>query len=146
MSEAHSELQVRQRDVEGIRLLDLHGRLTIGVSESSLRSAVADCVKAKLLRIVLNVTEISEIDEDGLAAMVFCYARTLSSGGALKLLSLTGLHTDLMVLTKMDSVFEIFSNEADAINSFFPDRAVRHYDILNFVEEQEKRPPDNKSE
>jgi anti-sigma B factor antagonist len=48
-----------------------------------------------------------------------------------------------MVLAKVDTVFEVFTDEQDAINSFFPDRAVRHYDILEFVRESEKRPGPN---
>ena len=57
------ELQVGLREVEGISLLDLRGHLTIGASESALRSAVADCVSAKRLWIVLNLTEISAIED-----------------------------------------------------------------------------------
>jgi anti-sigma B factor antagonist len=45
-----------------------------------------------------------------------------------------------MVLAKLDTALEVFTDEQDAVNSFFPDRAVRHYDILEWVQEQEKRP------
>jgi anti-sigma B factor antagonist len=66
-----------------------------------------------------------EIDTDGLGALAFCYARIVRSGGTLKLLNLP-FHLSPMVLTKLDTVFEVFTDEQDAINSFFPDRAVRH--------------------
>jgi anti-sigma B factor antagonist len=62
------------------------------------------------------------------------------SGGALKLINLMPLHLSLMVLTKLDTVFEVFKDEQDAVDSFFPDRAIRRYDVLEFVHEQEKGP------
>ena len=56
------------------------------------------------------------------------------------MLNLSPLHMNLMVLKKMDTVFEVFTDEQDAVDSFFPGRAVRQYDVLAFVQEQEKGP------
>ena len=133
-------LQVHRRERQGIRILDLQGRLTIGDSEGILRAAIIALADAGSVNIVLNLTGVPEIDDDGLGALVFCSARIAKSGGALKLLALP-IHLGLLVLTKLDTVFEVFSDEEDAINSFFPDRAINHYDILDWVEEQEERPP-----
>jgi len=73
----------------------------------------------------------TEIDAEGLGTLVFCYARTLRSGGALKVLNLSPLHLNLLVLAKLDTVFQAFTDEQDAVDSFFPDRASRQYDILD---------------
>jgi len=54
-------------------------------------------------------------------------------------LNLSPLHLNLLVLAKLDTVFQAFTDEQDAVDSFFPDRASRQYDILDFVQEQEKR-------
>lgn len=134
------DLQVHQREKEGIRILDLQGRLTIGDSEATLRTAVIALADAGTVNIILNFAGVTEIDDDGLGALVFCCARIAKSGGALRLLSLP-IHLSLMVLTKLDTVFQVFSDQQDAINSFFADRAMNHYDILDWVEEQEERPP-----
>jgi anti-sigma B factor antagonist len=133
-------LKLNQRETEGIRILDLHGRLVIGESEAMLRTEIIALANAKAVNVILNLEGVAEIDDDGLGALVFCWARLASSGGALKLLSRTRLHLSLMVVTKLATVLEFFTNERDAVDSFFPDRAVRPYDILEFVEEQEKRP------
>jgi anti-sigma B factor antagonist len=131
--------QIKQRENDGIRILDLHGHLIIGESEAMLRSEIIALANAKDVNIILNLEGVTEIDDDGLGALVFCWARIASGGGALKLLSRRRLHLSLMVVTKLATVFEFFKNEQDAVDSFFPDRATRPYDILEFVEEQEKR-------
>ena|SRR5258706_1986587 len=132
-------LQLDQRKKEGIWILDLRGPLTIGDSETILRTAIVTLAEARAVNIILNLAGVTEIDDDGLGALVFCYARIAKSGGALKLLNLP-VHLSLMVLTKLDTVFEVFTDEQEVVNSFFPDRAIRHYDILEWIQEQEKRP------
>jgi anti-sigma B factor antagonist len=136
--EPQMDLQLSQREKEGICILDLDGSLTIGDSEMILRTAIVRLAEAKTVNIILNLAGVTEIDEDGLSALVFCYARIVRSGGALKLVNLRA-DLRLMIVTKLDTVFEVFAGEQDAINSFFPDRAVRHYDILQWVRGQEKR-------
>jgi anti-sigma B factor antagonist len=137
------DLQLHQREKEGIWILDLRGHLMIGDSEAILRTAIVALAEAGAVNIILNLAGVTEIDDDRLGALVFCYARIVRSGGALKLLNLSPLHLSSMVLTKLDTVFEVFTDEQDAVNSFFPDRAVRHYDILEWVQNQEGRPAPN---
>jgi anti-sigma B factor antagonist len=139
------DLQLRQRQKEGIWFLDLRGRLIIGNSEASLRTAIVALAETRAVNIILNLAGVTEIDDVGLGALVFCYAWIGRAGGALKLLSLP-LHLSLMVLTKLDTVFEVFTDEQDAVNSFFPDRAVYHYDLLEWIQEQETLPGARSSE
>jgi anti-sigma B factor antagonist len=134
------DLQLHQRQKEGIWILDLRGHLIIGDSEAILRGAIVGLAGARAVNVILNLAGVTEIDDDGLGALVFCYARIGMSGGALKLLNLSPLHLSLMVLTKLEAEFEVFTDEQDAVDSFFPDRAPRHYDILEWIQEQEKRP------
>lgn len=131
------ELQVHQREKEGIRILDFRGHLLIGGSEALLRKTIVDLAEAGAVNIILNLAGVTEIDEDGLSVLIFCYARFAKSGGALKLLNLRP-DLSLMILTKLDTVFEVFTDEQAAINSFFPARAVRPYDILQWVQGQKK--------
>lgn len=134
------DLQINQREREGIRILDLQGRLVFGDSESALRTTVIGLAKAGVVNVILNFAEAREIDDDGLGTLVCCCASLRRSGGALKLLNLSRVHMDLFVLMKLDTVFQVFQDEQDAINSFFPDRTARHFDILKFVEEMKNRP------
>jgi anti-sigma B factor antagonist len=130
------DLQLSQREKEGICVLDLDGSLTIGDSEMILRAAIVRLAETRAVNIILNLAGVTEIDEDGVSAMVFCYARIARSGGALKLLNLRP-DLSLMILTKLDTVFEVFTDEQEAVSSFFAGRAVRHYDILQWVQGQE---------
>jgi anti-sigma B factor antagonist len=130
-------LQIQQRDKEGIRILDLHGNLTIGDSEGALSAAVAALAEAGIVKIVLNLLDVAEMDEDGIGALAVCDAHLLNRGGTLKLLNLSPNHINLMVLAKVETVFEVYTNEQDAIDSFFSDRKPKRYDILEFVREQE---------
>jgi anti-sigma B factor antagonist len=136
--EPEMDLRFGQREKEGICILDLDGSLTIGGSEVKLRNTIVALAEAETLNIILNLGGVTDIDEDGLTALIFCNARIASSGGTLKLLK-PRPDLSLMILTKLDTVFESFTDEQDAVNSFFPDRAVRHYDILQWVQGQEKR-------
>jgi anti-anti-sigma factor len=134
------DLQLHQREKEGIRILDLRGHLIIGESEAILRGAIAGLAGTRAVNVILNLAGVMEIDDDGLGALAFCCARIGRSGGALKLLNLRRLHLSLMVLTKLEAEFEVFTNEQDAVDSFSPDQAARHYDILEWVKKQEMRP------
>jgi anti-sigma B factor antagonist len=132
------DLQLNQHEKQGIRILDLQGRMVIGDSEAILRTEIVALAEARVVNIILDLAGVTEIDEDGLGALVFCYGRIGRSGGALKLLNLSPLHLSLMVLTKLHTVFEVFTDEQDAVNSFFPDRTPRRYDILEWLQEQEE--------
>ena len=132
------DLRLDQREKEGIQILDLRGDLSAGNSEATLRDTINALVKANDLNIILNLAEVARIDGDGLEALVFCYTQIRKCGGALKLARLNIVHLSLNVLTKLNTVFEVFVDEQEAINSFFPSRATRHYDVLEWVLGQEK--------
>lgn len=134
------DLKIDQREKEGIRILDLQGRLIFGESEAKLREAIRALAKDGVVKVILNLAQTDQIDEDGLGALIICNARLQKAGGTLKLVNFSPDHMDPALLMKQDTVLEVFRDEQDAVNSFFPDRAVRHYDILEFVEELEKHP------
>src|ERR1700689_2062877 len=130
------DFDIAERQKEGIWILDLRGRLVMGDSEAILRRAVVTMTGAGALKIVLNFAGVSEIDADGLSTLVFCYARVVRLNGALRLLNLNSSHLNLMVAAKLTTVFEVFSDEQVAVNSFFPDRPVRRYDILEWIQDR----------
>jgi anti-sigma B factor antagonist len=132
------DMRVNQREKEGIRILDLRGQLKTSASELTLRSVINALARDNVVNIVLNLAEVTKIDSDGLEALVLCYTEIQNRGGALKLANLNTEHLSLNVLTKLNIVFEVFTDEQDAVNSFFPSRATRRYDVLEWVQEQEK--------
>ena len=135
--ESAMDRHISQREREGIRILDLRGQLKTGDSESNLRSMIDVLARDHVVNIVLNLAEITKIDSDGLEALVLSYTQIRKCVGALKLVRLNIEHLDLNVLTKLNTVFEVFVDEQDAVNSFFPGRAIRRYDLLEWVQEQE---------
>ena len=131
-------LTIEKREREGILILALTGDLTIGPEDTQLRSVVQDCISAGKVNIILDWRQLGTIDSVGLGTLVLCQIRSRRAGGKLVLLNISRTHLDLLELTRLETVFEVFTDEQDALNSFFPDRAINHYDILEFVEEQDK--------
>ncbi|MBI4873002.1 MAG: STAS domain-containing protein [Acidobacteria bacterium] len=127
------EIQVRER--EGIRIFDFEGRLTVGEVEA-VRERVRALVAEGRPRLIFNLREVQYIDSTGLGALVMCYTAVEKAGGGLKLLHLNRRNIELLVLTKLSTVFEIFDDEQQAVNSFFPNREIRRFDILEFVRRQ----------
>jgi anti-sigma B factor antagonist len=66
---------------------------------------------------------------------VISYTQVKKTGGALKLVNLNRRNVELLALTRLHTIFEVFAQETDAVNSFFPDREIKHFDILSFVQQ-----------
>ena len=84
-------------------------------------------------RLILNMQEVDYVDSTGLGAMVMCSTRLKKANGAAKLVHVNRRNIELIVMTKIDTIFEVFDDETDAINSFFPGREIKRFDILSFV-------------
>ena len=129
-------LEIHRREKEGVVILDLKGRLIVGEPATRLRETITKEAAAGCNRIILNLEEVDYIDSTGLGGMVICYTTLQKGGGTLKLLKLNRRNIELLLLTKLSTVFELFADEQDAINSFFPERDIKRFDILNFVQQQ----------
>jgi anti-sigma B factor antagonist len=127
-------LDIQQREREGILILDLKGRLTVGREATAFRDKITELNQAGTHNLVLNLAGIDFIDSTGLGALVMCATTLRRSGGTIKLLNLNRRNIELLVMTKLATVFEIFNDEQDAVNSFFPDRKIKTFDILDFVQ------------
>ena len=128
---------VQQRDVENIVILDLSGRLVAGPDAADMRRAFDHLKAAQKNRVILNLKEIEYIDSTGLGTLVIGHSTVTDSGGSMKLLNLSKRSAQLLILTKLSTVFEIFDDEQSAINSFFPEREIKRFDILEFVKSHE---------
>ncbi|HEX3681159.1 MAG TPA: STAS domain-containing protein [Bryobacteraceae bacterium] len=133
-------LEVHQREVEGILILDLRGRLILGPDATDLRGTVASLNAQGKNNVIVNLKEVDYIDSTGLGTLVIAHSTFEKAGGAMKLLHLSKRSAELLILTKLSTVFQMFDDEQAAINSFFPGREVRRFDILEFVKSQENQP------
>jgi anti-sigma B factor antagonist len=133
-------LDIQEREREGIVLLDLNGRLIVGEPVSSLREKVRELIDDGRFSIIMNLEEVDYIDSTGLGGLVISYTSVKKAGGALKILNLSKRNVELLILTKLTTVFEVFMDEQDAVNSFFPNRQIRKFDILSFVQQQGNTP------
>jgi len=132
-----AQIDIHSRDREGVKILDLSGKLTVG-GASDLRERVSAETAAGSLQQLLNLKDVEYIDSTGLGTMVICYMAVQKAGGSLKLVNLNRRNLELVLLTKLSTVFQIFNEEQEAINSFFPDREIKHFDILSFVQQQKE--------
>jgi anti-sigma B factor antagonist len=126
-------IEISEREREGIVILNLKGRLTAGDEVAAFRSAIEAAVARPELRLILNLRDVDYIDSTGLGAMVMCSTTVTRSKGQCKLVHLNRRNMELLVLTKIDTIFEVFDDETDAVNSFFPGREIKRFDILSFV-------------
>jgi anti-sigma B factor antagonist len=130
-------LEFSEHEGEGVIILALKGRITVG-EVTPVRDKITELVAAGHNQVVLDLQHVDYIDSTGLGNLVISYTQVKNAGGALKLLRLNKRNVELLALTRLHTVFEVFAEETDAVNSFFPDREIKHFDILSFVQEAEK--------
>ena len=111
-------MQIEQRGVGDVVILDLKGKITLGEGDELLKDKVNSLVNQGRKKIVLNLAEVPYIDSAGLGEIVRTYTTVSRQGGSLKLLNLTKRITDLLSITKLLTVFETYDSENDAIRSF----------------------------
>ena len=111
-------MQILERNVGDVKVLDLKGKITLGEGDELLKDKVNSLVNQGNRKIVLNLAEVPYIDSAGLGEIVRTYTTVSRQGGSLKLLNLTKRITDLLSITKLLTVFETFESENDAIRSF----------------------------
>ena len=132
-------LEIEQQEREGIKILNMTGRITTGEEAMLFRETIQKLAGSGSNRLVLNLGDVDYIDSTGLGAIVMCSTAVRKAGGQMKLLNLNKRTVELLVMTKLATIFEIFSDVQDAVNSFFPDRKIQKFDILNFVQQQSKK-------
>jgi anti-sigma B factor antagonist len=130
--------EIQEREREGITILDFKGRIAAGPEATALREKVAELTAAGKRNLVLNLAGVDYIDSTGLGALVVCVTGLRKLGGNMKLLNLNRRNIDLLVMTKLDTVFEVFTDEQDAVSSYYPDRKIKAFDILSFVQQMKK--------
>ena len=111
-------MQIEERAVGDVVILDLKGKITLGEGDELLKDKVNSLVNQGKKKIVLNLAEVPYIDSAGLGEVVRTYTTVSRQGGSLKLLNLTKRITDLLSITKLLTVFETYDSESEAVRSF----------------------------
>jgi anti-sigma B factor antagonist len=131
-------LDIQQHEREGVTIVDLDGRMTVGSEASAFREKIAALIAAGTRNVVLNLQRVDYIDSTGLGALVMSATSERRQGGNVKLVNLNRRNIELLVMTKLATVFEIFTDVQDAVNSYYPDRKLKTFDILDFVQQMKK--------
>jgi anti-sigma B factor antagonist len=111
-------LYMVEKLVDGVTVLDLRGRLVLGEETEALRERIKRLVAGGHMRLVLNLEELSYMDSSGLSTLISSFVSVRNQGGELKLLRLSQRVSDLMQITKLSTVFEIYDTMDDAQSSF----------------------------
>jgi anti-sigma B factor antagonist len=111
-------MKATNRQVEGVAVVDMSGRITLGEGSVVLRDTIRDLIGKGQKKILLNLGDVTYIDSSGIGELVSAFTAVRREGGELKLLNLTKKVHDLLQITKLYTVFDIKDDEAAAIKAF----------------------------
>lgn len=111
-------MQIEERVVGDVTILDLKGKITLGDGDEALKAKINQLTADNRRHILLNLAGVPYIDSAGLGEVVRTYTTVSRQGGQLKLVNLTKRITDLLSITKLLTVFETFDSEGEALQSF----------------------------
>ena len=111
-------MKLTARQVGDVTVVDAAGRITLGDGASAFRDTIRDLAGGGHKKLLLNLAEVSYIDSSGIGEMVSGFTTVTNQGGQVKLLNLTKRVKDLLQITKLYTVFEVFDDEAHAVRSF----------------------------
>jgi anti-sigma B factor antagonist len=112
------QMTVNTRQVSGVTIVDISGRIVLGEESAALRELVCDLLTKEHKNILFNLGDVNYIDSSGLGNLVGAFTSVRKQGGELKLLNLTNKVHDLMQITRLYTVFEIMDDETVAVKSF----------------------------
>jgi anti-sigma B factor antagonist len=113
-----ADITITERQAGDITILDLDGKVTIGEGSVALRSTIRRVLAEGKTKLILNLGHVGYIDSSGIGELVSSFTAVNKEGGTLKLLHLTEKIQDLLAITKLLTVFDVFEDEAEALASF----------------------------
>lgn len=116
--DSEGNLTVTVREIESVAILDFSGRITIGEAAVLLRDTIREMLDSRYRNILVNFAAVTYIDSAGLGQLVGSFATVAHRGGQLKLMNMGRRVQEVMQITHLNSIFESFADEADAVRSF----------------------------
>ncbi len=113
-----AELNITERQAGDITILDMSGKVTIGEGSVALRTTIRKLLGEGKKKIILNLGQVGYVDSSGIGEFVSSYTAVNKEGGTLKLLNLTQKIQDLLAITKLLTVFDVYDSESEALSSF----------------------------
>ncbi len=111
-------MKIDRRSRDGVTILEPKGKITIGVGDVALRDAVLNCLQEGERSILMNLAAVTTIDSSGIGELVSAYTTVSNRGGKLKLLSLPPKVQDILQITQLITVFEVYDDEDEAVESY----------------------------
>jgi anti-sigma B factor antagonist len=111
-------MKIEKRNRDGVTILDLGGKITIGKGDAALREAVHQVLDSGAAKVLINLAEVTTIDSSGVGELVSAFTTATNRGAKLKLVNLPAKVNDILQITQLITVFEIYENEDEAIRSF----------------------------
>ena len=111
-------MRITTRQINDVTILDLNGKITIGTGDIALRQALSEALVAGARHLFVNMARATMIDSSGIGELVSGYTTTANHGGRLKLCILPPKVSDILEITQLITVFEVFDSEQEAIESF----------------------------
>lgn len=111
-------LTINSREMQGVTLLDLSGKLVLGEECNSLRKQISDLLASGTAKIILNMKEVTHVDSSGVGILVEAVVLSAKQGAAFKLMNLSRVLRNTLAVHRLLPAFEVFDNEAEALASF----------------------------
>jgi anti-sigma B factor antagonist len=111
-------MKIDKRERDGVTILDLEGKITIGKGDVALREAVQQLLADGVLKILIRLEKVTTIDSSGVGELVSAFTTVTNRGGKLKLVNLPPKVNDILQITQLITVFEVYDNEDEALASF----------------------------
>ncbi len=126
--------EIKQRTVDGVSVVEFHGRLVAGPPVEAFRAKVDELLAAGVKYAVLDLRETDYIDSSALGCLVMTHTKFQKTGGKVTLFGLGSRQVELLVITKLTTIFALYEDEIDAVNACIPGRESRKFDLLNFIQ------------
>ena len=111
-------MKATSRSVDGVEVIALQGKITIGAGDSQLREVITNAMNSGKNNLLLDMSGVTTIDSSGIGELVGSYTTVTNRGGKLKLLHLPAKLNELLHVTQLITVFEVYENEQEAVKSF----------------------------
>jgi anti-anti-sigma factor len=111
-------MNVNVRQSGDVTILDLKGKITIGSGDVALRNAIQEVMNSGAKKVLINMADVSTIDSSGIGELVSAYTTATNRGARLKLINLPAKVTDILTITQLITVFDVYDSEAEGIASF----------------------------
>ena len=111
-------MNVNVRQAGDVTILDLKGKITIGSGDVALRNAIQEVMNNGAQKVLINMADVSTIDSSGIGELVSAYTTATNRGAKLKLINLPAKVSDILTITQLITVFDVYDSEAEGIASF----------------------------